>query len=286
MHNIAVNNVTMDFGKVTALKNISVSFEENKIYGLLGRNGAGKSTMLSVISNRIFPTSGEVLVDGETAHENNTAQSKIFYMGEKNVYPDNTTVKLLYRWTKDFYPGFDTEYAYALAQKFHLDTKKKLKSLSTGYMTIARLTAALATDVPFVFFDEPVLGLDANHRELFYHEMLARYMEKPRTIILSTHLIEEIANIIEQVVIINKGELMLAEEAAKVKQMGYMVSGKAADVDAFAKGKDIIAQESLGGLKSTSILGQTGEIPPELEVSALDLQKLFVRLTNDQEGER
>ena len=136
------------------------------------------------------------------------------------------------------------------------------------------------TNAPYTFFDEPVLGLDANHREMFYRELIHRYSEQPRTIVISTHLIEEIADIIEQVVIIKEGKILLDRPAEQVKQMGYQVSGKASEVDAYCAGKKVLGEELLGGFKSACLLGQPENVPVSLEMTALDLQKLFVQLTN------
>ena len=277
---IETKGLTKTFQHITALETVDLTLEDNHIYGLLGRNGAGKTTLLNLISNRLFPTSGQVMIDGENAIENDRAQSKVYYMGEKNYLPETTTVKQLFEWTEDFYPGFDREYAVSLTKKFDLNIKKKLKNLSTGYLTIAKLIAALATDVPYLLFDEPVLGLDANHRELFYRELLENYAKKPRVIVISTHLIEEVADIIDQVVIIKQGRIILDKPAEEVRRMGYSVSGKAEEVETYCRGKDVLSVETLGGLKTAAILGTPDNMPAGLEVTVLDMQKLFVRLTN------
>ena len=98
--------------------------------------------------------------------------------------------------------------------------------------------------------------------------------------IISTHLIEEIADIVEQVVIIKEGRILLDKPAEEVKAMGYAVSGKAGAVDAYCAGREVLDVESLGGLKTACILGKPEDVPEELELSRLDLQKLFIRLTN------
>ena len=271
--------LTMRFGNNTALDGVDVCFGDNKIYGLLGRNGAGKSTLLSVVTNRLLPTAGEVFIDGEPARENDRVLGRMYYMGEKTLLPDTATVAQLFRWTGDFYPGFDGEYAGQLADTFGLPEKKKLKNLSTGYLTIAKLIAALASNAPYTLFDEPVLGLDANHREVFYRQLIESYSRQPRTILISTHLIEEVADIIEQVVIIKAGKILLDRPAEEVKRMGYTVSGRAEAVDAYCAGRDVLSADTLGGLKTACILGKAEEAPG-LDVSGLDMQKLFIRLTN------
>jgi len=148
-----------------------------------------------------------------------------------------------------------------------------------GKSTIAKLIAALASNAPYTLFDEPVLGLDANHREVFYRQLIESYSRQPRTILISTHLIEEVADIIEQVVIIKAGKILLDRPAEEVKRMGYTVSGRAEAVDAYCTGRDVLSVDTLGGLKTACILGKAEEAPG-LDVSGLDMQKLFIRLTN------
>lgn len=282
MSTIKLDNVTKCFGQTKALDGVSVMFEENKIYGLLGRNGAGKSTLLNVISNRLFPTLGEVTIDGERASENDYALSKVFCMSDKNLYPDTMKVKEIFEMTKEYYPEFDMNYAQKLSLDFGLNINKKIKGLSTGYNSIYKIILALSSNAPIVFFDEPVLGLDANHRELFYKALIDKYSERPATYVISTHLIEEASDIIERVVILKEGKLILDEDTETVLAGGYAVSGSAGAVDEFCKGKQILGQDVLGGLKTAYIKGQVRreEIPENLELSKPDLQKLFIQLTN------
>lgn len=280
MSKIEVKNITKTFGDVTALKNANVNFEVNHIYGLLGRNGAGKTTLLNIITGKIFPTSGEVLIDGERALENDRALSKMYCMTELNLYPEKMRVKEAFRWSAAFYPNFNMEYAATLCNRFELKTNHKIKTLSTGYTSIFKIIVALSCGSKIVIFDEPVLGLDANHRELFYKELIQNYSDHPRTFILSTHLIEEVASIIDRVVIIKNGEVIMDDEVQNVLNMGYAVSGPVALIDEFSKDKKVLGSDTLGGFKSVYLLGQFHEVPSTLEVGKLDLQKLFIQLTN------
>lgn len=282
MNCIEVKNITKNFGNICALKNVNLKFEENKIYGLLGRNGAGKSTLLNIITNRIFPGSGDITIDGEKAAENDTALSKVYMMNEKNFYPEGMKICDAFKWSREFYADFDTDYANRLAEKFELNTKKKVKALSTGYSSIFKIITALSANVPYILLDEPVLGLDANNRDLFYKTLIENYAEKPKTIIISTHLIEEAANVIENIVIIKKGEILKNESCEELLSKGYTVSGTASAVDSFIEGRNVIDCDSLGGLKTAYIWGKMDKssVPENLEVSKLDLQKLFIKLTN------
>lgn len=278
---IEIKNISKSFGNTQALDQVSICLEESKIYGLLGRNGAGKTTLLNIITNRIFADKGEVLVDGISAKENDEALRKIYMMGEKNFYPDNMKIKEIFRWTKEFYPEFDTEYAMKLAEVFDLNLNKNVKSLSTGYNSIYKVIIALSVNTPYVLLDEPVLGLDANHRDLFYKLLIEKYSNSPATFVISTHLIEEVSNIIEDVIIIKKGKIIKNESREELMSVGYSVSGMAGLVDEYIKGKDVIGIDTMGGLKSAYIMGQIGRNVPEgLEITKMDLQKLFVQLTN------
>lgn len=281
MNCIQIKNITKRYNDVTALDNISFTFEYGKIYGLLGRNGAGKSTLINIIANRIFPDSGEILIDGIPTKENMEVHEKIHCMSEKDLYNTSLKVKEHFKWMSRFYSCFDIEKAYSIAEKFNLNTNKKFKQLSKGYQSIFKLTAAVALNVPYLIFDEPVLGLDANHRELFYNILLNDYEENPRTIIFATHLIEEVANIIEDVVIIESGRLLLQDSVENLLETGYCVSGMTSEVDKFCAGKNVIGEDILGGMKLAYILGQREELPQNsnLQITNMNLQKLFVKLT-------
>lgn len=279
---IEIKNVSKSFGNTQALDKVSITFGDNRIYGLLGRNGAGKTTLLNIITNRIFADNGEVLLDGIPTIENDKVLQKIYMMGEKDYYSLTMKVIDIFYWTKNFYPDFDMEYARKLADVFDLNINKNVKSLSTGYNSIFKVIIALSVNTPYVLFDEPVLGLDANHRDMFYRLLLEKYSESPSTIVISTHLIEEVSNVIEDVIIIKKGTIIKNESRENLLSQGYTISGKADTVDSFIKNKNVIGIETIGGLKSAYILGSINKetIPTDLEVTKLDLQKLFVKLTN------
>ncbi len=281
MSQIVVKNLTKRYGATTALDNVSLTIEEGKIYGLLGRNGAGKSTLLNLITNRIFPTEGEVTIDGQPVVENDAVLGKVYCMSEQPLYPDSMTVRDVFKWTRVFYPDMDVEYARQLAAKFKLNTGKKLKALSTGYTSIYKIIAALSCNAPVMLLDEPVLGLDANFRDLFYRELISIYSEKPRTIVISTHLIEEAAEVIEHVFIIKNGRVIMDDTTQNVLTAGYTVTGPAARVDAFTTGRQVLGSDTLGGIKSAYLLGSLdSEVPDGVEVSRMKLQNLFIHLTN------
>lgn len=285
MNGIEINDVTKRFGDTLALNQVSLTFEPHKIYGLLGRNGAGKSTLLNIITNRLFADSGQVTIDGLVSVENDMTQGLLYLMSEKNLYPESMTCNEAFKWTKQFFTDFDLDYALNLAGQFQLNTKKKIRSLSTGYTSIFKIIIALSVNTPYVLFDEPVLGLDANHRELFYRLLIEKYSDNPFTAIISTHLIDEIANLLEYVMIIKNGEILVNESCEALLSNGYSVTGAIKQVDAFIANKEVIGADVLGGLKTATIIGSLSKstVPDGIELTNLDLQKLFIKLTNEEQ---
>lgn len=287
MSTIEIKNLTKNYGNACALSGVNLTIEEGKIYGLLGRNGAGKTTLLNLITNRLFPTEGAITIDGEPVRENDNAIGKVFYMTEKNLYPDTMTVKNLFKWTKAFYPEFDMDYAMELSGKFGLDTGKKIKSLSTGYNSISKLITTLASNASILIFDEPILGLDANHRELFYKLLLQNYIDNPKTIILSTHIIEEISDLLERVIIIKDKKIAIDDSVENLLTNGYSVSGPKAAVESFVASKHCVGTDSLSGFCSAAVIGKlTSEERSQaeqagLEIASMELQKMFIYLTQE-----
>ena len=285
MREIRVDHVSKSFGKAKALDDVSLSFEHGKIHALLGRNGAGKSTLLGLIANRLVPTSGRIFVDGEPAADNARALAKLYCMNDKKMYPENLRLDNLFKEMGRFYEGFDRTAAAGFAEAFGLDLRKKIGSLSTGYRSIYQLVVGLSLDVDYLL-DEPVLGLDANHRELFYKLLLDDYLEKQRTVIIATHLIEEVANLVEQVTIVDRGRVLLASSAEELRASGYSVSGRTADVAAYCAGMEVLDVEELGGLSVAYVQGKpdAARLNERLDVAPLNLQKLFVKLTEKEEA--
>ena len=278
---IRVEGVTKRYDGTRALDGVSLTFEPGKIHALLGRNGAGKSTLLGIAANRLFPTAGQVLVDGELGTENPSVLAKVYAFGPNDLYPETMRVDKLYRNVAAFHEGFNPHVALSIAKRFGLDTTETIDALSTGYRTMYRLAIALATTEDYLLLDEPVLGLDANARELFYHLLLQDYLEKQRTIIIATHLIEEVASLVEQVTVIDHGRVLLQASAEELRGSGYSVSGRAQDVDVYCEGREVLGIDELAGLKVAYLLGAFDADATEgrLTVAPMNLQKLFVKLT-------
>lgn len=285
MRELRAENLTKRFGKTTALDDVSLSLEYGKIHALLGRNGAGKTTLLGIASNRLVPTEGRILVDGEPVTDNPAALAKVFCTGDVQMVPGSMHADDLVEWMGRFHEGFDAKRAARLAKAFDLDLKAKTGALSTGYRTICQLVMALSLDADYLLLDEPVLGLDAAHRELFYKLLMEDYLERPRTVVIATHLIEEVANLVERVTIIDKGRVLMAASADELRGKGYSVSGRAADVRAYCEGLDVLDIDELGSVAVAYVLGKPdpARLTDRLDAAPMNLQKLFVKLTEKGE---
>ena len=141
----------------------------------------------------------------------------------------------------------------------------------------------LSVNTPYLLFDEPVLGLDAQNRDTFYGLLMEKYAEYPCTIVISTHLIAEVAQLIEHTVIIRCGKILKDAPTEELTADTCSISGPASLVDTFATGKRILTETRLGGLKTVCLQGETGEVPQGLEVSRLNLQDYFISLMKEED---
>lgn len=279
---IELKNVTKRFGQVEALKDVSVTFAGGKMCGLLGNNGAGKSTLMSLVAGRIYPTAGEILIDGEPA-DSNRAQGKLFLMSEGNLFPEDMKVKTAMNLAGGFYPGYDKAEAEALTERFELNAKSKINKLSTGYGSIFKLVLALACNAPYLLLDEPVLGLDAQHREMFYKLLLEKYAANRCAVIFSTHLIYEAANLVEHAVVIRKGRILKDAPVEELTAGAYTVSGPAAAMDEYLLGRTVLSESGIGGLKTAAVEGEPGQVPTGLEITGLNLQDYYIALMEKED---
>lgn len=288
MTTIKINQLSKSFGRHTILDNISLQINNYKIYGLLGRNGAGKSTLLNIISNRNFPSDGEILLDNHSINNNPAALQKIYLMSESNMYPKRTRVSDMFTMADEGYGNFQFATAHRLTKAFGVDENSRLSNLSTGLTTIAKLITALCVNANFIFLDEPTLGLDAGHRELFYRELMKTYEERPRTFVLSTHLISEIQSLVEHVWIINDHQLIEDADVDDLLNQAYAISGPTEQVDSYTQGLHVLDEQTISNIKTAYVvepLDDSQAVPDNVKVEHLDLQKTFMALTHRKENE-
>ena len=289
---LTINQVSKVYGKKVALNQLSLELEDGKIYGLIGRNGAGKTTLLSIASAQNAATDGEVLLDGKKVWENEEALKDICFSREiaTTATDSRNTSKVCeyLRIASILYPNWNAELADELINEFGLDRKMWMNKLSKGMQSMVTIIVALASGARFTFLDEPVTGLDVVAREYFYKVLLDEYAKGERTFVISTHIIEEAANVFEEVIFIHEGKALLKEETDSLLERTVHISGKEEDVDAVCDGKKVHHVEKLGRSKGVTVLLNPGEEPDtkgrDVDIRPLSLQDVFVALCGKEES--
>lgn len=289
MSKLVCENLTKKYGDKTVLDHVNLTLESGKIYGLIGRNGAGKTTLLSLMSNQNPITEGTAVIDGQRIWENPKALSRLCFSRELNLSAESAlsayTLKAYLRAAETYLPHWDKEMAQKLLDLFGLDKKKKLGKLSKGMLSMVTILVAMASKAEFTFLDEPVAGLDVVAREQFYQLLLEEYTETGRTFVLSTHIIEEAADVMEEVIILDKGKILMMENTQELVDRARYVTGLADQVDGATAGLPCHHIEKIGRSKTVTVLLPEGEdLNPgyDVTVQPVNLQKLFVALCGEE----
>lgn len=283
---VTVEDLTMRYRGHTALDGVGLSLEKDTIHGLLGRNGAGKTTLMRILTGQEFETSGKVEVFGQPPRENPAVLNQVCFIREAQRYPLNFKVREAFAAAAIACPNWDQAYADRLVTDFDLPLKRQIKKLSRGQLSAVGIIIGLAARAPLTLFDEPYLGLDAVARHLFYDRLLEDFSEHPRTIVLSTHLIDEVADLVEHVVLIDHGKVLMDAEADELRGRAVSVSGPAEAVAAYVDGAPVLHRTTLGGRVRVALTQRIRDenAPDGLSVEPLSLQELIVLTTN--QGDR
>ena len=281
---IELNQVTKRYGQASVLKNVTMTIDEPGIYCLLGRNGAGKTTLLKSVASYQNITSGSIRVNGK-AITTSTLDTGVSYI--KNFARHfNLPVRKLLKIASEVNPDYDCDFAAEMMERFELDGKKKFNHLSLGMKTMVSTIICLASSKDVVLLDEPVLGFDAIMRVEFYDMLTESFQKHPRIIIVSTHIIEEIAKTIEKLIIIDKGSIRFFDTLQSVEAKAFSVSGLQRDVEAATRGLNVIGQSTVGGLVTCCIFDAPPQESASIEVRALSLQDFFIQMVGHKGGAR
>ncbi len=277
---IRTRGLTRTFRGVPAVNDISLDIEANTITGLLGRNGAGKTTFMSLVTAQDRPTRGTVEVDGRPPFEHAPVLERMCFLRDNQRYPDDYRLVHALRAASIFYPQWAPETADRLVALFRLPEKPVVKKFSRGQLSALGIVLGLASRSPLTFFDEPYLGLDATARGIFYDELLRDYTARPRTIIMSTHLINEMDQLLEKVIILDKGKVVRHADVEELRGQSYQVAGRAADVQEFLRGRHPLSHRAIGGFQTAVIAAAPQARDHEdakmqrVELSSVSLQDL------------
>ncbi len=281
---VRVDHVSRRYRGVTAVDEASFVLDEGRIHGLLGRNGAGKTTLMRLITGLDRPTSGTVEVFGSDPFEHDSVLRRTCFVKESQTYPDFSVGRVLTS-ARLLQPAWDEDLARSLVADFDLPLGRRVGKLSRGMRSALGIVVGLASRAPLTLFDEPYLGLDAPSRTLFYDRLLADFAEHPRTVVLSTHLIDEVANLLERVVVVDHGRVVIDAESEDVRGTAYTVMGPAGPVAQFVGRREVVARQAVGAYASATVRGRLDEpdrrLADELrlDLSPVSLQELVAHAT-------
>ena len=288
---ISVTNLSRRYRDQAALDNVSLAVEPGTVTGLLGRNGAGKTTLLRIITGLEFATAGEVKVFGAAPAENDSVLRRIVFVREEQAYPDFRVGHAI-RVASWFYPNWSAELAGQLLADFELPLGRRMRRLSRGMRSAVGIVIGLAARAELTLFDEPYAGLDAVARQLFYDRLLADFAEHPRTIVLSTHLIDEVADLLDQVVMLDHGRVALDMPAEEIRGTAMTITGPAAAVEELVAGRPVWHRQRLASRASVVVPGPLDAAAMararalHLSLEPLSLQQLLVHASGSAAQEK
>ncbi|MGO1575677.1 ABC transporter ATP-binding protein [Agrococcus casei] len=289
---IETSALSKHYKAVKAVNDLTVSFDENRIHGLLGRNGAGKTTLMQLLTGQLFATSGDIRVFGESPLENTTVMQRTCFIQEGQTYPDGFEPRHVISIAAGMHEKWDQQRADELVEMFELPMKRKIKKLSRGQLSAIGIIVGIASRADLTFFDEPYLGLDAVARKNFYDALLADYAAHPRTILISSHHIDEVAPLLETVTVIDNGELLMQHDVEELADAAFAFAGTRAAVDQFAGSVQVLERTDIGGLSTVVVRGPITQDAARLasdlrlDKSRASLQDLFVAVTESARKSR
>ena len=264
---IRLTAVTRRFGRTIALDGVTADVPTGVVCGLLGRNGAGKTTLMSILAGHDRPSTGGVEVLGSDPFEHAPVMSSISLIRDNQRYPEDFKLKHVLRVAPRFHERWDMELAAELVDAFRLPSRTQVKKMSRGQQSGLGIVIGLASRAPVTIFDEPYLGLDATARRIFADRLLATRLDESalRTIVLSTHLIDEMAQLLDHVLVLDAGRLVRSGTTEEVTAGAHSLSGASEAVLRVAAGRVPLSTHRVGSLLS---LVFAGEAPAGLAADA------------------
>ena len=256
---IEVEAVSRHFGKTVALRGADMTVEDGSIVGLLGRNGAGKTTLMSLIAGQDRPSTGSIRVHGENPFENSDPNSHVVFVRDNQRYPEGHTLEHILRIAPVMAPGWSAELAEEIVQRFHIPRTKAVKKFSRGQLSAVAILVGLASRAAVTLLDEPYLGLDVTARDAFHDLLIRDHIEHPRTIVLSTHLIEESEALFDRILILDAGEIRVNVPRDSVPNLATVLTGAASAVEEILGTRQVLYSRNLGGFVSVTVAGSVDD---------------------------
>ena len=215
MARIEINNLTKNFGDLTALDDVTVSLEQGQIVGLLGPNGSGKTTLIKILNGLLQPTSGSVTINGYAPGVE--TKKVVAYLPDRNALPDYMTASQLMDIYEDFFEDFDRLKAEAMVDDLGINRKQTMKKMSKGTKEKLQLCLVMARQAEVYLLDEPIGGVDPATRDYILRTIISNYNENA-VVLISTHLIADVESVLDDVVFIKDGKVVLHKAADEIRE--------------------------------------------------------------------
>lgn len=284
---VTCSQLTKKYRNYQALSIENLEIRENSLTGLIGRNGAGKTTLLKLIAGFSRPTSGEVKVFGRKSFDDLTVSANSFFVDDQITFPGGLTLGGILLEMARFYPNWDQKLATKLCKYFNLNEQQNPKDLSKGKKSTFNMIIGLSTHAQLTILDEPITGMDVSVRKDFYRLLLKSYLAHPRTIIVSSHHLNEMEGILENIILLDQGSVVFHLPVDDVQEYAVGVSGEFAFVTEWAKDKEVLYKEEFGSelyvvIKRTSLVGEIAR--RDFKITAVSPTDLAIYLTNKTKG--
>lgn len=287
---IEVKNISKNFDEVKAIDNISATIEEAHVFGLIGTNGAGKSTFMRILCGVLKPDEGEVYIDGEAVYDNPEVKAKIFYISDDQFFFKTGTPKDMLEFYVTYYQNFDVEKFHHLMKAFDLDEKRKVNTFSKGMKKQLSVICGICANTKYLLCDETFDGLDPVMRQAIKSMFVKEIEERGLTPIIASHNLRELEDICEYVGLLHKGGILLAKDMDDMKVNIHKVQcvlRDASDLEKIKEHFDVVKVEDRGVLRTLTIRGKREEVndymagiaPVFYELLPLSLEEIFISET-------
>lgn len=250
---IEAKELVLNYGKYTALDGVNFIIDKPVIMGVVGKNGAGKSSLMRIINGWEKPSSGQMLINGRSPYDNGKILNNAIFIDEKIEFDFTLTLDRILEKCAFMDERFNLDYAHGLTEKFGLNLKKRQSQLSKGMRNQFALIIGLAFNRPITIMDEPVSGLDEGARRLFYSLLVQAQCENPRIFIITTHLLGEFEKYADMFMVLNNGKVVAYDKRETFETLFVRVSGNADNVDRVIKGLETFDVKTLASIKSVTV---------------------------------